>query len=97
MDTAGNRPQAGGDSLRDGPALPDYVIAPAHPAPGEPSHFWPPGPMGAVLPNSRKWRTRLSAEAGPRGRRVPAGGAGPPGPGPSALAADRPRCAPVVP
>lgn len=32
MDTAGNQSQAGGDSLRDGPVLPDIVIAPAHPA-----------------------------------------------------------------
>ena len=32
MDTAGDRSRAGGDSLRDGPVLPDIVIAPAHPA-----------------------------------------------------------------
>jgi hypothetical protein len=32
MDTAGKQSQAGGDSLRDGPVLPDIVIAPAHPA-----------------------------------------------------------------
>jgi SseB protein N-terminal domain len=39
MDTAGNRPQAGGDSLRDGPVLPGIVIAPAHPAPHEPTEI----------------------------------------------------------
>ena len=32
MDTAGDRSQAGADSLRDGPVPPDIVIAPAHPA-----------------------------------------------------------------
>ena len=32
MDTAGTQSQAGGGSLRDGPVLPDIVIAPAHPA-----------------------------------------------------------------
>jgi hypothetical protein len=32
MDSAGNQSRAGGDSLRDGPVLPDIVIAPAHPA-----------------------------------------------------------------
>jgi SseB protein N-terminal domain len=37
MDTAGNRPQAGRDSLRGGPVPPDIVIAPAHPAPHEPA------------------------------------------------------------
>lgn len=39
MDTAGNRPQAGGDPLREGPVLPDIVIAPAHPAPHEPTEI----------------------------------------------------------
>ena len=39
MDTAGSRPQAGGDSLHGGPALPDIVIAPAHPAPHEPTEI----------------------------------------------------------
>jgi SseB protein N-terminal domain len=36
VDTAGNQSQGGSDSLRDGPVLPDIVIAPAHPAPHEP-------------------------------------------------------------
>ena len=39
MDTAGNRPTFGDDSLRDGPVLPDIVIAPAHPAPHEPAEI----------------------------------------------------------
>ena len=39
MDPAGNRPQAGGDSLRAGPALPDFVIAPAHPVPHQPAEI----------------------------------------------------------
>jgi SseB protein N-terminal domain len=39
MDTAGNRSQADGDSLRGGPVLPDFVIAPAHPAPHEPTEI----------------------------------------------------------
>lgn len=54
MDTAGDRPRAGGDSLRDGPVLPDIVIAPAHPAPHEPAEIVfevRPGGAGAdVLP-----------------------------------------------
>jgi hypothetical protein len=29
MDPAGNRSHGGGDSLRAGPVLPDFVIAPA--------------------------------------------------------------------
>lgn len=32
MDTAGSRSQAGGDSHHGGPVLPDFVVAPAHPA-----------------------------------------------------------------
>jgi len=32
MDPAGNRSQAGGDTHGGGPALPDFVVAPAHPA-----------------------------------------------------------------
>jgi hypothetical protein len=54
MDTAGNQSQAGGGSLRDGPVLPDVVIAPAHPAPHEPTEIvfeLRPGEDGAdVLP-----------------------------------------------
>jgi len=32
MDIAGNGSPASGDALRDGPVLPDLVVAPAHPA-----------------------------------------------------------------
>lgn len=68
MDTAGNRPQAGGDPLRDGPVLPDYVIAPAHPAPHEPTEIvfeTRPGEAGPdVLPVFSSVR-RLVAAFGP--------------------------------
>jgi hypothetical protein len=70
MDTAGDRPQAGGGPLRDGPVLPEIVIAPAHPVPHEPAEVvfeTRPAAAGAgadVLPVFSSVR-RLVAACGP--------------------------------
>jgi len=68
MDIAGNRPKFGDDSLRDGPVMPDIVIAPAHPAPHEPAEIVcevRPGAEGIdVLPVFSSVR-RLVAAFGP--------------------------------